>query len=233
MGLPIVMRGETGPWVLLFHGFALGPATYEPAARAIGRHARVVVPSLFRTRGRWTPGRCIDAIEATLNACDIDAAVLVAHSFGGGLALEVAARHPQRVKALVFVDTIALAERWRLAWHALPRVPFLYRLATPGAVMDGFRNWLVDPMDLLRAALWAFWVDRSDETEAVVRAGIESHVLWADADSILPVSMGAEFADRLNATFTVVSGPDGPVDHDWMYRRPELLVRSLRELGLL
>ena len=89
-------------------------------------------------------------------------------------------------------------------------------------------------MQLARAALWAFASDRSAEIEAVAAAHIPCHVLWAESDTILSRADGREFAERLDATFTVAKRPPGypPIDHDWMFDDPELFVEHLTALDL-
>ncbi|HMC51381.1 MAG TPA: hypothetical protein VKI64_01390, partial [Acidimicrobiales bacterium] len=83
---------------------------------------------------------------------------------------------------------------------------------------------------LAAAALWGFLSDREPEIEAVVRARIPCHVLWANHDTLLARADGQEFASLLGATFTVASGP--PVEHDWMFDDPELFAQHLDGLGL-
>jgi pimeloyl-ACP methyl ester carboxylesterase len=45
-----------------------------------------------------------DRIAAVLEALDLDQAVVVAHAVGGSMALRLAYRHPERVKAIVSLD---------------------------------------------------------------------------------------------------------------------------------
>ena len=62
-------------------------------------------------------------LVAYLDARGIDAPIVVGISFGAVLALETAARHPDRVRALV-------------AWEP-PYVPLARRVATPGSRIGG------------------------------------------------------------------------------------------------
>ena len=50
--------------------------------------------------------RFVDDLAAVLDAAEVDRAVLVAQSMGGGIAAGYTCRHPQRVAALVLADTL-------------------------------------------------------------------------------------------------------------------------------
>jgi lipase len=74
-----------------------------------GEQFRVIAPDL-RGHGRsgyeppWTfPTHVADLIE-TLDALEVGAADWVGHSFGGRLILELAARHPERIRRAVLLD---------------------------------------------------------------------------------------------------------------------------------
>src|SRR5690348_8100514 len=83
-----------GPALVLLHGYGMQPWTYLPLARLLGGEARVVIPAIFALRGRWTFGRAVDGLVATLDELGLDRVSLLGHSFGGGLELGLAARHP-------------------------------------------------------------------------------------------------------------------------------------------
>ena len=98
-----------------------------------------------------------------------------------------------------------------------------------------FARTCVDhPRQLVDAAWWGFTSGRAGDSEAVARAGLPTHVLWANRDSILSRSDGLRFAEELNATFTVASGTDGAsFDHDWMFQQPKEFFDHLDGLGLV
>jgi hypothetical protein len=91
--------------------------------------------------------------------------------------------------------------------------------------------WVEHPRQLIDAAWWGFRSGRSSDIHVVAEAGLPAHVLWANRDSILSRQDGQEFARELDASFTVVDAP-GFVDHDWMYRHPQLFVEHFNQLGL-
>jgi pimeloyl-ACP methyl ester carboxylesterase len=214
-------------------GFAMQPRTYLGAARLLAERCRVLIPALFAEPGfSWAPERVLDDLEATLDAHGLDQVTMIGHSFGGALELNFAARRPERITELVFVDTLAMSREWTLAVEAVHPVHLLW-MATPGAAIDFTTSALTHPLCLVRAAWWGFSSDRRAQVEAISATGIPCHVLWADRDSLLSRSDGESFAADLGADFTVVHGQNRrPVDHDWVYRHPPLLIEHLERIGL-
>ena len=222
-----------GPPLALLHGFGMRPFVYRHTATLLAERSRVVVPDLFAQRGHWSYQRTVDAFVATLDHLEIERVSLLGHSFGGGIELGFACEHPERVVELVFSDTLAVSEEWGLADEALRRPWDLLRLATGPATAAFASQWLAHPFQLASAAWWGFRSRRDGPIADVAWAEIPAHVLWANRDSLLSRSDGAEFAEQLGATFTVARSPDGrPVDHDWMFVNPHLFVAHLLELGL-
>jgi len=232
---PLEVPIDTGrgtPLVLL-HGFAMRPATYEGLVELLAPRCRVVVPDLFAVRGQWRYATVLEAFIATLDHLGLERVSILGHSFGGGLELGFAAEFPHRVHELVFSDTLAVSREWRLADEVLHHPVRLLRLATPTAMAAFFTNWTRHPRQLVDAAWWGFTSGRDTDSAAVARAGIPAHVLWANRDSILSRSDGERFAGELHATFTVASTPDGrAVDHDWMFQQPDVFFDNLDRLGL-
>jgi pimeloyl-ACP methyl ester carboxylesterase len=219
-----------GPPLVIFHGFAMQPRTYLPLARILADRVRVIIPAILSIPGRWTFQRALRGVEATLDAQGVGQASLLGHSFGGGLELGYAARHPDRVVECVFADTLAVRERFSLAGEAMHKPFGILAMATPPAASAFFESVVTHPVELARAGLWAFATDREADIERLAASGIPSHVLWANRDTLLSRRDGKDFADDLHATFNVAGGPT--VDHDWMFDDPQLFALHLDALGL-
>jgi len=101
-----------GPDLVLVHGLAASRAFwFLHYAVPLSRYFRI---TLFDLRGHGysgVPASGYDAVTmsrdlaALLDHLDISSCALVGHSYGGGVALEYAGRHPQRVSQLVIMDT--------------------------------------------------------------------------------------------------------------------------------
>jgi pimeloyl-ACP methyl ester carboxylesterase len=101
----VVEKGE-GPAVLFFH-FGLGDwRVFEPQVRALADQFRCIAYDrrfIGRTEAPDEPYAPVDDAIALLDALDVERAALVGLSGGGGLALNVAYAHPQRMTALVHI----------------------------------------------------------------------------------------------------------------------------------
>ena len=219
-----------GPALVLLHGFAMQPRTYLPLARLLADRVKVVIPAIFDCPGGWSFSRILDRVEAMLDEEGLEKVSLLGHSFGGGIELGFAARHPERVVECVFADTLAVRERFSLAEEALRHPLGLLNMATPPAAAAFFQSVFTHPLQLAEAGLWGFVTDRTVDMEHVVAAHIPCHVLWANRDTLLCRSDGEEFAYSLGATFTVAADP--VVDHDWMFDDPDLFAEHLEALNL-
>lgn len=219
-----------GPTLVLLPGFAMQPGTYLPTALLLTARARVVIPDIFDLPGSWSFSHALDCLEATLGARGIHEFSLLGHSFSGGLVLGLATRRPEQVQECIFSDTLAVADRFRLADEAVRHPLGLLALATPRALTAFSTTWATHPLQLTAAALWAFVSDRHRDIARMAASGTRSHVLWASHDTLLSQSDGREFAAELGATFTVASG--SRVEHDWIFEQPQLFVAHLEQLPL-
>ncbi|WP_432986444.1 alpha/beta fold hydrolase [Dactylosporangium sp. CA-233914] len=105
----VTKRGpETGPPVLLIHGNCSSSGYWEPLLRHLPEHWHLVLPDL-RGYGE-SPALGVDATRGLRDFADDVAPLLadlghnvtvVAHSMGGGVAMQLLLEHPERIGALV------------------------------------------------------------------------------------------------------------------------------------
>jgi pimeloyl-ACP methyl ester carboxylesterase len=103
-----------GPPVVLLHGYPLDGAMWSGVARALAPRFRALKPDLPGRGETAAPssGRLedyADFVEAVLAAIP-DGAGVAGFSMGGYVALELARRAPERLRALALVDTRASAD---------------------------------------------------------------------------------------------------------------------------
>jgi 3-oxoadipate enol-lactonase len=103
-----------GPALVLVHGYPLDGAMWSGVARALSPRFRVLKPDLpgrgetaAPSEGRLTD--YADFVEALLDALPGPGGV-AGFSMGGYVALELARRRPERLRALALVDTRASAD---------------------------------------------------------------------------------------------------------------------------
>jgi pimeloyl-ACP methyl ester carboxylesterase len=225
------------PAVVFLHGWGLGIRPYRRVhAQLRERGVRVVAPDLpgFGASSPLPPGRRTlddhaDWVAAFCAEAGLGRVVLVGHSFGGGVAIATAHRHPRLVRALVLVNSVGGASlRTRPLWHwglgapsdavpvgqALRLLPSLLREAVPNAV----RN----PAAVARAAGLARSSDLTAELEALRRRRVPVAVLWAASDRVIPETAFDDLCRALGATGQVVEG-----NHSWLLADPAAFAEAL------
>ena len=98
--------------MLFVHGWCSNLRDWEPQARAFSRHHRVVRVDLRghgasdAPRGGYRLRTFASDVEAVARQLGVGRAVLVGHSMGGGVVLELARRAPELASGVVMVDGI-------------------------------------------------------------------------------------------------------------------------------
>lgn len=126
--------GGDGPVVVFSHGLLMNHAMFAPQVEALRDAYRVVTwdergHGEAEHEGTWTYWDSANDLIAILDHLGVQAAVLAGMSQGGYLSLRAALRYPDRVRALVLLDTQAGTEDADL-------IP-LYRSMSKAWVEDG------------------------------------------------------------------------------------------------
>ena len=103
----------SGPVVLLTHGFAASSHMFAATVADLSADHTAVVWDMLGHGRSDSPGdpaaysvaASLDTMLTILDEAGAERAVLVGHSLGGYLSLELAIAHPERTAALVLVDT--------------------------------------------------------------------------------------------------------------------------------
>lgn len=106
--------GESGPNLLLLHGWGCSTKHFEPIARELSKNYRVTVID-FPAHGEsgrppepWGVKEFAECVKDLMGQLDIAPADLIAHSFGGRVALYLAANEPQLVNRMVITGGAGL-----------------------------------------------------------------------------------------------------------------------------
>ena len=144
--------------VVLIHGLACGKRMWFHQVRALSPHYRVIV---YDQRGhgltdapddpaRYSTAHLARDLGAMLDALGLDRVALVGFSMGGGPALALAARMPERVSHLVLADVGAGADDgWKIQWLAQRWIAMAEHEGTDALVAD-----------MLRSELFKFYANR-------------------------------------------------------------------------
>lgn len=127
----------TGPTVVFLHGNPTSSQVWRDVVPHVATRARCLAPDLIGMGRSGKPAsdyRFADHaryLDAWFDALDLRDVVLVGYDWGGSLAMDWAARHPERVRGLVVFETFLRPMAWT-EWS--PKGAELFRgLRTPGA----------------------------------------------------------------------------------------------------
>jgi pimeloyl-ACP methyl ester carboxylesterase len=119
-----------GPAIVLIHGLASSSATWRLMGPQLAAQHRVLALDLMghgasaKPRGDYSLGAHASTIRDLMLALGIERATFVGHSFGGGIAMQLAYQFPERCERLVLVASGGLGKEV---------TPFLRAVALPGA----------------------------------------------------------------------------------------------------
>jgi pimeloyl-ACP methyl ester carboxylesterase len=234
------MAGEGMPVVLL-HGWALAQHTYRRVIEEIAEQGcMVIAPSMpgfggsgdlrgeaFSMSGyaKWVAD-LLDVLEIE------EPAVLVGHSFGGGVAIKLAHDMPSRARSLVLVNSIggsawrsgrslrSIGERplWDWGLH-FPSDVWPVRQATrvlPVIFEDLVPNLIRNPRAIVRVANLARRADLRAELERLRDRGMPITILWGTRDGIIPRESFEALCVASGVEGTVVEG-----SHSWLLADPQ------------
>ena len=221
------------------------------ATRADHRLISVDLPHSGKSRG-WAQMRPSDIaakLQPWLAGKGVRKAVVVGHSFGGLVALELARQFPGMVERLVIASAPALgldaqAKRMLQARGADEGAALIGRLPLWRPLVRGYVGWLFgDPAKLTDRHVEGYyqslqnpgaWPGMLEATrsiseyqlprEALSASKIPVEVIWGERDRLVSLVDGERLATAIDAGFTVLPG----VGHCVPEEQPEAIVAAIR-----
>lgn len=235
------VAGDSGMPVVFLHGWGIGSRSYRRSIdRLVALGCQVHAPALpgfggtpDLPRGQFSLTGYADWVDAFLEAVDIDDKVLlVGHSFGGGVAIKTAHRHPQRVRTLVLINSVggsawesgstikAISERplWDWGLH-FPTDIWPLAQATkiiPVIVEEALPNLLRNPGAFWKVGQLARRADLTHELEELKERELPVVVLWGARDGVVPRAAFEAMCAALGSEGEVIEG-----SHSWLLADPD------------
>lgn len=130
--------------IVLLHGLASDASTWHPLLDLLPDHVTAIAPDLpghGQSDGGaqdYTLAGHANIVRDLLAALGVPRATLVGHSYGGGVALQLAYQHPDLCERLVLVSSGGLGPdvAWILRLASLPGAEVVLPLIAPGVVRD-------------------------------------------------------------------------------------------------
>jgi len=249
-----VEQAGSGEPVVLIHGFGASTYSWRKVMPALAASHRVVAIDLNgfgytqrpASRASYTREAQARLVLGTLDALGIDRAHVVGHSYGGGLALYLASRHPERFRTLVLVDssapTYANDRRSRFAALRPLDVLFVRSVALrPGMVRKALLRSYYDD-SLVTPELVQAYLDRlaiegvgnafygltapapAGEPVELETIAVPALVIWGAHDELISPETGRRAAARLPHAEFVLFDKSG---HLPMEEEPEAFLRTV------
>lgn len=240
--------GTGSPAIVFVHGWSCDRTYWKAQIEHFAKAHQVVAVDLAGhgdsglARKDWTIPAFGADVGAVLEALDLRGAVLVGHSMGGPVILEAARLAPDRVAALIPVDTLAEVENrmspearegflapiradFRAATDGFVRQYMFTKRSDPKLVDDIARDMAKAPPEVAIPAMESLF--SYDEAAALARVTIPVRLLNADN---FPTDLAAARRHKPDVELTVMPR----VGHFLMAEDPEefnrLLARAVREL---
>lgn len=236
------VAGE-GPPVVFLHGWLVGYRSYRAGlALLLQSGCRVLAPALpgfggtadLRSR-RFSLAGYADWLESFLRTVRLEGpALVVGHSFGGGVAIKTAERHPDLVSGLVLINAIG-GGRWSRDgshqderplwdwWRGLPGDVFpLQQSLTvlPRLAEEAVPNLLRNPRAIWQVAQMIRRTDLVRELRIVRDSGLPVDVVWSERDNLVPRAAHDAMCEALGVEGTVLDG-----SHSWLMADADLFAR--------
>ncbi|HYM31733.1 MAG TPA: alpha/beta hydrolase [Candidatus Cybelea sp.] len=240
------------PAIMFLHGAAGDHTVWALQTRWFAHHGRSVLavdlPGNGRSDGPMPASvqEAADWVVRALDAAKLEQAALIGHSLGGLIALETAARHPDRVwalgllgvavpmtvndeflalarigdhKAIDLMMDWAHAKRSQIGGH---RMPGLWLMGADTRLIERARAGALHSGLAICNAYQA-----GDGLAAAARVRCPVLVLLGERDQMTPLKAGRALAQRFESADVVVLPECG---HMMMGERPDETLNALREL---
>ena len=130
--------------MLLIHGLAGSSKTWDGVIPLLAEHYDVIAPDLLghgesaKPIGDYSLGAYASGLRDMLAVLDVASVTVVGHSFGGGVAMQLAYQYPDLVDRLVLVGSGGLGREvsWLLRMLTLPGAEYLMPFWFPKPLLD-------------------------------------------------------------------------------------------------
>ncbi|HKQ76859.1 MAG TPA: alpha/beta hydrolase [Blastocatellia bacterium] len=248
-------KGEGAPLVLI-HGYTASTFAWKDVFEPLSRQFRVIAVDLKgfgfsgKPEGDYTRRAQGELMIRFLDHLKIDRAILCGNSMGGEVSLNAAVRHPDRVSALILVDSAGVTVSGGgsvtpgvAEWPVIGPAVAALALTSDSLVRDGLRQSFYDDSIVTeeqvtayhrplktrggqRAAYLARIQDGVDPIEPEInKIRLPTLIIWGAEDELMPLEAGRRLNSLIAGSRLVVFDKCGHVPQAEM---PERFVGEVR-----
>lgn len=222
------LHGEGGPWLTLLHGWGGKCESWLPVTRDFSDTHRILVLD-FPGHGRsgeppepWDVTGYMENLAALMDAIGMERTDIMAHSFGGRVALLLAATHPERVGRMVLTGCAGLRAKGSgkksLKSRVYRALKALVSLGEKCHILNGdaAREKLIqrfgsEDYKALTPSMRATFnrILAQDLDPILPRVQASTLLIWGEKDTATPLWMGERMRDTIpDAGLVVLPGED-------------------------
>ncbi len=220
--------------VVFLHGWGISAQPYREFLNLLAQYHPVIAPDLPSFAGSSylgfleSYGRYAEILTTFLDRLNLDRVHLVGHSFGGGIAIAIAAVQHKRVQSLTLIDTtgVPIGSIVEVALRRAIEMPLQINL--PKFYLQFVEIPRVFSLNLLFNAqnvIQSLWLSIGTDLRPLLSL-IQAPclLLWSKLDLTTPLSIAQELQHKIpNAQLVVVE--EG--FHEWALLYPEKLTTQL------
>ena len=213
-GLKYVDEGQ-GETILFFHGWGMSPFSYQTIIAFLASKFRIIAPFI-------TSFSMPDVEKINQLLVKTPKLIVVAHSAGGIPAFSFCAQFPDKIKALILMDTLGSGRSKSVKQRGWLKEAGRY-LVKPSKLT------IILFSDILRQLSNAKKLLRDSNLILSYKTDLKPKfpvlILWGKEDSLIPIENGYNLNKLIpNSQFKSVSGR-----HFWFLEKPEVLIKEIDE----
>lgn len=237
-------HGNGDRTLVILNGIMMSCASWQPFLGMLTKHVKVVLVDFF-DQGKsdfmsqaYTQSLQVELVESLLRTLSQNDVTLMGISYGGEIAMQVAARAPELLKRLVLANTTpftdpqlkAVGEAWINAAKTYDGRQF-FKATIPPIYSSGFYarrlDWLNSREDLFVKLFDKRWyegfirlvisAESHDARQALKSIKAPTLIIGADEDMITPLNCQEALAKEIDASMYLVIKACG---HAAMYEKP-------------
>lgn len=226
-----------GPTLLFLHGAGIRALTYKKSLLELAKHFHLYAPDLpgFGKSDMppldWTFTEYANFFNSFIQTRNLSNLILIGHSFGGRIALELAAQSPN-ITNLILVDTTLLAKYYINSKYHLPKLIlntsleiFLERNPTYAKIaFDVIFNLRRHGLAYHQLKKSIYTALKSQSTD-VYKITIPTLILWGEKDKVVPLQIAYEIQKEIaGSKVKIIKG----ANHAWCFTKPDVLLQEIQ-----
>lgn len=237
--------GEGAP-LLVMNGIMMSTRSWIPFEQHFSQNNQLILLDLLdqgeseKMDCEFTQEIQVDVVLALLEELELDKVSILGTSYGGEVALQFAAKYPDKVNRMVLANTVAKTNAWLKeigeAWNFAAQIPGAYYCTTIPTIYspkyyDRKKEWMDQRKQLLTQTAFANEAflnsmirltnsaNSHDVTEELPTIDVPTLIIGCDKDHITPIEEQKYLKDHMPNAQLVILPETG---HAAFYERPYL-----------